>query len=163
NSLQNTDPWAKAGVMFRDGTSSGARFADVLATPGNGVAFQWRDTPGATPHSLAVAGLSAPVWVQLVRSGDPFSPSYSTDGVQWTHVGASQTIAMSPTVRAGLAVTSHNNGTLASATFTHVNVVPATWTALDIGGPGLPGSSVLDPSTGTWTVAGGGTDIWGAA
>src|SRR5437879_5311625 len=45
-SIQNTDPWAKAGVMFRDYTFEGSMFADVVATPGNGVSFQWRDTPG---------------------------------------------------------------------------------------------------------------------
>jgi beta-glucanase (GH16 family)/regulation of enolase protein 1 (concanavalin A-like superfamily) len=163
NSLQNTDPWAKAGVMYRDGTAAGAQFADMVGTPGNGVAFQWRDTPNSTPHSVAVSGLSAPVWVQLVRSGSTFSASYSTDGVTWTPVGNTQTIAMSSTVRAGLAVTAHNNGTLTSATFTHFSVLPASWSALDIGGPGLPGSSVQDPTAGAWTVAGGGADIWNTA
>src|SRR5262249_4657019 len=45
-SLQNTDSWAKAGVMFRDGTGADAPFAMVVVTPGNGVAFQWRSSRG---------------------------------------------------------------------------------------------------------------------
>src|SRR5262249_44127992 len=37
NSVQNTDPWAKAGVMVRNDLSAGAPFAAVVVTPGNGV------------------------------------------------------------------------------------------------------------------------------
>ena len=44
--LTNTDPWAKAGVMLRDGSGANAAFADIVVTPGNGVAFQWRTTAG---------------------------------------------------------------------------------------------------------------------
>src|SRR5262249_31151043 len=40
--VQNTDSWAKAGVMLRASSSASDMFADVLATPGNGVAFEWR-------------------------------------------------------------------------------------------------------------------------
>jgi hypothetical protein len=120
--LQNTDGWAKAGVMFRDSSDPGAVFADVVATPGNGVAFQWRTTANAVPNNVNVTGLSAPVWVQLVRSGDAFTASYSTDGVNWTQLGATQTIAMSPTALAGLAVTAHNNALLNTATFDNVDV-----------------------------------------
>src|SRR5262249_2966338 len=155
------DPWAKAGVMVRAGTSSGAPFADVVATPGQGVSFQWRSAAGGAASSITVPGVVAPVWVQLVRAGDAFSGYYSTDGVSWTQIGTTQTIAMSATVRAGLAVTAHNNGALASASLSHVSVQPAGWTDEDIGAPGLPGSSDWDPVSGTWTVAGGGTDIWG--
>jgi beta-glucanase (GH16 family)/regulation of enolase protein 1 (concanavalin A-like superfamily) len=161
--FQNTNPWAKAGVMFRDSADPGSPFADVLATPGNGVAFEWRATPGSVPSNVNVTGLSTPVWVQLVRSGDAFSGFYSGDGVTWTQIGATQTVAMSSTTLAGLAVTSHNVNASITAAFSHVSVLPVTWTARDIGGPGLPGSSVLDPPAGIWTVAGGGTDIWGTA
>ncbi len=38
----NTHAWAKAGVMFRDSTAADSMFAMAVATPGNGVSFQWR-------------------------------------------------------------------------------------------------------------------------
>jgi beta-glucanase (GH16 family)/regulation of enolase protein 1 (concanavalin A-like superfamily) len=162
-SVQNTNAWAKAGVMFRDSADPGAPFADVLATPANGVAFEWRPSPGAQAQDVHVPGLSAPVWVQLVRAGNAFSAAYSTDGATWAPIGTPQTVAMSTTALAGLAVTSHNVNASTSAAFSHVSVLPASWTAGDVGAPGLAGSSVLDPAAGAWTVSGGGADIWGTA
>src|SRR5262249_3072242 len=44
--VQNTDPWAKAGVMLRENTASGAINAAVFVTPGNGVTFQRRTSTG---------------------------------------------------------------------------------------------------------------------
>jgi hypothetical protein len=46
---EETDSWAKAGVMFRDSTAPSAAFAMVVATPGNGVNFQWRPVTGGRP------------------------------------------------------------------------------------------------------------------
>jgi hypothetical protein len=59
--------------------------------------------------------------VKVVRLGNTFTAYASPDGSTWTTVG-SQTIAMGATVNAGLAVSSHKNGTLATATFTSVTV-----------------------------------------
>jgi regulation of enolase protein 1 (concanavalin A-like superfamily) len=163
NSLQNTDPWAKAGVMFRDSADPSAVFADVMATPGNGVIFQWRDTPGGPTDKYQVAGLHAPVWVQLVRAGDDFSGYDSTDGVNWTQIGSSHTVVMKPVGRAGLAVCSHNVNARTIADFSNVSVLPPSWSATDVGAPGLPGSSVFNSDTGIWTVGGSGADIWNTA
>ena len=60
-SVSNTDQWAKAGVMFRDGTAANAAFAMVAVTPGNGIAFQWRTSAGPRreyrSHGIHGAGL----------------------------------------------------------------------------------------------------------
>jgi regulation of enolase protein 1 (concanavalin A-like superfamily) len=160
--VQDTDPWAKAGVMIRDGSGPAAAFADVVVTPGNGVAFHWRTSAGASATGDApVTGLSAPVWVKLTRSGDTFTASYSADGATWTQIGGPQTIALSGAARAGLAVTAHNTGLLNTATFSNVSVLPANWTDADVGPPALPGSALFDGQT--WTVSGGGSDIWNTA
>src|SRR5882757_3031258 len=42
NSLANSNSYSKAGVMFRNDTTATSAFADVIATPGQGVNFQWR-------------------------------------------------------------------------------------------------------------------------
>ncbi len=44
SSLTNTDPWAKAGVMVREGTAADARHALTAVTISNGLAFQRRAT-----------------------------------------------------------------------------------------------------------------------
>ena len=118
----NTDAWAKAGVMLRDSLAAGAKQASVFITPGNGVAFQRRlATGGASTNNQTGAGTAAtPIWLRLTRSGTTVSGYRSADAVTWTLV-ASDTIAFSqPTIYAGLAVTSHTNAAVSTATFTHV-------------------------------------------
>jgi hypothetical protein len=111
-SVQNTDPWAKAGVMLRESTAAGAVNAAVFVTPGNGVTFQIRLSTGGTTTSTTVAG-SAPKWVRLARaSTNSFGGYYSSDGTSWTQISTNTSITMSNTVLAGLAVTAHNNDKL---------------------------------------------------
>jgi uncharacterized repeat protein (TIGR03806 family) len=118
-SLQNTDPWAKAGVMIRETLAAGSRHAFMAITPGNGAAFQRRTSTGGTSTHTAGAAVAAPYWVRLVRSGSTLTGYQSSDGINWQVVG-SASIAMSSSVRVGLAVTSHNNSLLATATFQNV-------------------------------------------
>ena len=63
---------------------------------------------------------TAPYWVKIVRSGSTFSAYKSTTGSTWTLVG-SQSITMTSTIYVGLAVTSHNDGALATGSFANVN------------------------------------------
>jgi uncharacterized delta-60 repeat protein len=120
-SLQNTDAWAKAGVMIRESTAANSTHAFMALTPGNGAAFQRRQTTGA--FSLHTAGpfVAAPYWVKLVRSGNTFTGSVSTDGVTWTMVG-SDTVTMGTNALIGLAVTSHNNAVLTTAVIDSVTI-----------------------------------------
>jgi regulation of enolase protein 1 (concanavalin A-like superfamily) len=123
-SLQNTDPgsgWSKAGVMFRNDSSAGSANVTVVATAGNGISFQWRSAAGGACSYSGVGGITAPVWVQLVRSGGTFTGYYSYDGTNWSQAGTAQ-ILMNGTVLAGLDVTAHNNGALNTATFTNVSL-----------------------------------------
>jgi hypothetical protein len=122
-SVQPTDPWSKAGVMFRQNLSQNTRNAHMLITPGNGLAFQRRLTPNAFTQHTTGALVPAPYWVRLVRAGDLFSAYSSPDGVTWTLVG-SDTIAMPTTLYVGLSLTSHNNAALCTATFDNVTVGP---------------------------------------
>ena len=126
-SVDNTDPWAKAGVMIRDSLDPDARFAAVYATPGNGVRYQARllnagaatsDTTVATPEQMA---LKTPVWIKIERVGTSFNGYYSTDGVKWTSMSWNpQTIAMTSTVYIGLCVTSHTAAAATTAQFSGV-------------------------------------------
>jgi glucosylceramidase len=121
-SIQNTDPWAKAGVMLRESTAPGAINAAVLVTPGNGVTFQRRTSTGGTTSVTVVSGVTAPRWVRLARYGNSFSAYYSSDGNTWTQLGSTAGIAMNSSTSAGLAVTAHNDTTNCVATFDNVFV-----------------------------------------
>src|SRR5262249_46197922 len=95
-----------------------------------------------------------------------FTAYYSADGNTWAQIGSPQTVAMSGTAQVGLAVTAHNNNSLDTATFTNVAVtgstLPAGWTDADVGGPVQAGSA-SSPDGQSWTVNGGGADIWGGS
>ena len=103
--------------MIRDGTAANAANAFVCVTPSNGVQFQWRTSAGVTTQGAGVGGITTPRHLRLVRSGNTFTASYSSDGSSWTQIGSPQTINMPSGTRAGLAVTSHNNGTSAGGIF----------------------------------------------
>ena len=118
----NTDQWAKAGVMLRDSLAADAKHAFMCITPGNGAAFQRRLTAGGSSSNNHTGGGSAavPYWVCLTRNGTTVSGYRSADGVAWTLVGSDTLSFTASTVYVGLAVTSHTNGAVSTATFTNV-------------------------------------------
>ena len=117
-SIQNTNTWAKAGVMIRENLTNTSSNAAMLVTPSNIVTFQRRTTNGGNSFNTTASGL-APYWVKLTRAGNVFTGSKSVDGVNWTVVG-SVSITMPTNVYVGLAVTSHNNAVLSKAVFDNV-------------------------------------------
>jgi regulation of enolase protein 1 (concanavalin A-like superfamily) len=159
--VQNTNVWAKAGVMIRNTLDAGSAFSDVTVTPSQGIAAQWRSVANGGCSNAGASG-AAPYWVRLVRSGNAITSYRSTDGITWTAM-ASNTIIMNSTVYVGLAVSSHAYGTLCTATFDNYSVValPSPWSSSDVGTVGSAGSASLTGST--YTVAGSGADIWGTA
>ena len=124
--VQNTDPWAKAGVMIRDTESANSINALLFVSPANGVSFQGRSsTGGNTSTFLTVSGITAPRWLKLVRNGSTVTAYQSNDGASWTAVGTPQTVTMSANAWLGLAVGSKNNVILNTSTFDNVTVTPA--------------------------------------
>jgi hypothetical protein len=158
DSLDAVQRWTKAGVMIRDGRSANAAHAFMLVSAGKGIAFQRRRGSGA----LSIGGESAPgvapKWLRLARRGDRFEAYASDDGETWQLIGV-DTIKMGDIVEAGLAVTSHDESTLAKAVFSNVEVdVVPRWTAADIGSTGLAGSETIGADR--IDVTGAGADVW---
>src|SRR6185369_11900606 len=98
NSVENTDPWAKAGVMIRASLATGSAHAMMILSSGNGAAFQWRATTGGGSSQSQSTGLGAPYWVKLVRSGSSFRGYVSANGGAWAQAGTAQTISMTGTI-----------------------------------------------------------------
>jgi outer membrane protein assembly factor BamB len=168
DSQTNTNAWAKTGVMLRATNDPASPYYAEFVTPGNGIAVQWRATQGAATSQVAIAG-SVPAWLQVARSGGTFTAYTSPDGVNWTAIpGSSVGLTMTGTLLAGLAATSHNGGQMGAVTFdtatltnsssTPPGACPTAWTCADIGNVGIAGAQSL--TSGTWTVQGGGGDIW---
>ncbi len=115
-------PWAKAGLMLRDGIEAGAANVALFVTPRNGVILQSRSAAGAITTSVVRGGLGAPLHLALERRGDRVHGFVSVDRLVWEPVG-SVAVTLPPTLQAGLAVTSRDPSTLATARFTGVGLV----------------------------------------
>ncbi len=159
DSVQNVDPWTKAGLMVRTSLAANAAQASIFITPGKGVSFQRRRSAGGVSLHTTLAGVTAPVWLRLAASNGVIRGYYKknlTD--RWTLVGQ-DTLANYTVTNVGLAVTSHADGALARATFSNVRGGPLPeWV-----GPRAIGTTTAGGSfDGTdYTLSARGTDIWG--
>ena len=120
-SMANTNSGAQAGVMIRETLDAGSTMANINVTPANGVTWVYRSTTGSATSGSRTAGLVAPYWVRVVRSGSTFTGYYSADGVTWTQQGT-VTISMANNVYIGLVVSSRVGSELNTATFDNVSV-----------------------------------------
>jgi endoglucanase len=142
--VQNTNTWAKAGVMLRESTAANSAYAFVMVSSGKGVAMQYRaSTAAGAVQSAQTTGLVAPYWVRLVRSGSTFTGYTSADGSTWSQIGTIS-ITMAGTISSGLAVCAHDNTQLNTSTLDNVAVsTPASPVA----------APTFNPAGGTYAAA----------
>jgi glucose/arabinose dehydrogenase/PKD repeat protein len=133
--LQNTPPWAKAGIMVRESLDPAAPQLALYVTPQAGSLFQSRSQSGGPTDLLRGPGVTAPAWLKILRRGAAFDGAVSSDGVTWMHVGT-QSLPVNATVQVGLMVSSFDPSRLTSARFTNITVRP----------PSLPIDLGLDPA-----------------
>ncbi len=122
-SVENTNAWAKAGVMIRESLTAGSKQGMIIISPSSGVSFQRRTATGGSSTSTTTAGITAPRWVRINRTGNTLATSYSSNGTSWTTLG-SDTVTMAANIQIGLAVSSHDNTTDCTAVFDNVTVTP---------------------------------------
>jgi len=135
-SVENSNDWAKAGVMIRQSLEAGSVHATMVVTPAQGVSFQRRVIANDASADTTTGGIAAPYWVKIERdiSGN-FKASSSTNGTTWTNQGT-ENIQMGSNVYIGLAVTSHDAAQTCEAVFTNVTTtgnVSGEWVNQDIG------------------------------
>jgi hypothetical protein len=167
---------AEAGVMLRTDSSATAPYYAAFVTPGAGVTIVDRPTTGAATATLTSPGGAVPAYLWVGTTGAQITAYGSTDGYVWTPIpGSTATLNLGSTPLAGLAVSSRDPAHLNAATMDSVVVTgsppgpmppvpcPSPWTCADIGNPAPAGSQSFDPNTSTWTISGGGADIYGTA
>ena len=118
-SLDNTNPFAKAGIMIRASTDPSAAHVIVDVKPDGGIEFMARSINDGETQYIAGVARSFLVRLQLQRAGSTVT-AYVLDGYFGTKVGSID-IDLAPDALIGLAVTSHERGTLAIGIFFNVN------------------------------------------
>ena len=96
-------PWAKGGLIIKDGTRPGSTYAAIMMTGAHGVRMQHdyvhdkagRPGPATTPR-----------WLRLTRAGETITGEESTDGTTWTVVDQVRLPGLPATVEAGTFATS---------------------------------------------------------
>jgi hypothetical protein len=122
-SLQGGSGYVAPGVMIREALNTASTNVDTADWASYGsIYFDARTSTGGGTSSVSSVGVSLPYWVKVTRSGNTFSSYTSSDGVNWTQLGTSQTISMAQNVYVGLAVNSGSSSALATATFDNVSV-----------------------------------------
>jgi hypothetical protein len=173
-------PWAKAGVIIKDGIAQGSSYAALMVTGSHGVRMQHDYSHDVAGRPGGVSTQS-PRWLRLARTGDAITGYESTDGARWAKVGTAHLPGLPATMRVGLFAASPGDLTLKrtplgaslpESRFTQVTAVfdnigldgapAADWSANSVGEMGrtdweryhrAPG---LVQSKGTFTVTGTG-------
>jgi hypothetical protein len=115
---QGSDPLAAAGVMIRESLDPGSKHV-LLAVQTNALIFGRRLATDdySTSNSITAMNVNGgtPCWLRLMRLGNTFVGLYSGDGSNWVY-GWFTTVNMSNQVLVGVAVTSHHEDGIATAT-----------------------------------------------
>ncbi|MBO1333570.1 hypothetical protein J3486_20260 [Streptomyces sp. VRA16 Mangrove soil] len=179
---KDSAPWAKAGLLLKDGTASGSSYAALMVTPGHGLSMMTDNH-----RELTAAGdRGAPVWLRLTRAGERVTGAWSADGRTWHTVGTLPAPRLPATAEAGVFVTSpqiakekrtgptqvtaHPVRTVGRAVFDHVSLSTAHggWTKTDVVQPppsndwpgadakAVPGTFQRTAATGALTLTGSG-------
>jgi ABC-type transport system involved in multi-copper enzyme maturation permease subunit len=139
-------PWAKAGLIVKDGTRPGSAYAAVMLTGAHGVRMQHDYT-----HDRAGSAGGGPRWLRLTRTGDTVTGAESVNGTQWTDVGTARLRGLPSAVEIGLFATSPQHAEIVSesigasgasteptrvtATFDQVTPGDGGWTDTIVGEP----------------------------
>jgi hypothetical protein len=127
-SVQNTSPVARAGVMMRTSLEPGApRAWMAIASRGDaGQNMQKLAVYGGSNYgtkAMGIASATGSYWVKLERIGNIITGYVSPDGTNWAATDVGRIDAPVPdTIYVGLVVTSVANNTLNSSTFSNVQI-----------------------------------------
>src|SRR6185312_7714341 len=117
---------AQAGIMLRDGLDPAAANIFIYFDQSGSATVCYRSEAGDSGgcEDWDATGLP-PNWLKLTRQGNTFMAYVSLDGQNWSEVD-SFNVSMSPTVYAGLAVSSQDSTFIAAGVFDNVSVASTT-------------------------------------
>ncbi len=124
-SLENTNNFAKSGLMFRGNANDNSPFAYVAVRPDKTAYFLWRKTQGGGVDSTAaMGGTFNAKYLRLTRHDDTFAAYYSTQNADgpWEKIG-SVVINMPQMTKIGLALTANNSLVVNKTRLDYVRII----------------------------------------
>ncbi len=108
-SIDNTDPNAKCGIMFRQNLDPGSPYVFLNLIASNQIYIQKRATQSGYADNVGNSiSKAAPYWLRVVNDGNKYISYISSNGDDWIAMD-SVTLAMGPNSYVGIAYTTHNN------------------------------------------------------
>ena len=108
-SLENTNQWAKTGIMARESLAGESINAYMCLSSEHGASCQFRTSTGSSSFSENHRdNIAAPYWLKLKRKDNKFTGYRSSNGKEWTQVNE-ETLNLPAIIYLGIAVTSHDN------------------------------------------------------
>ncbi|MEY9926268.1 ABC-type transport system involved in multi-copper enzyme maturation permease subunit [Catenulispora sp. GP43] len=144
--IDGLQPWSKAGILIKDGTTAGSAYAAVLASGSHGIRMQYDYTHDTAGPAVSVTA-AEPRWLRLTRAGDTLTGFSSTDGTTWTQIGTAHLANLPKSVQVGVFTASPDfavvkNSFGGSSTNTGPTLATGTFDQI----------AVTGDSTGDWTV-----------
>lgn len=144
----DAEPWAKAGVIVKQGTESGSTYAAVLLTGDHGVRMQH----DFTEDTAGPSSTSDHQWLRLTRDGNTLTGATSPDGEHWATIGSARLDGLGNAVQAGMFVSSPE----------HVEVTRGFGTVDATGGPTMATTTFDEVAVdGDWSGDWQGTEVGG--
>jgi len=147
-SIDNEDPFNKAGIMIRESVDANSRSVFLGLTSSGQLVFLNRQNTGDNTITVAnPSGYAPPYYLKILKRGTEFSGYVSTDNTNWILIGTTVNEMTSDGIHGGLAVTAHDNQSLSNAKFNGLTVnaylcgpLPKKVFSQDIGAVGVPGN-----------------------
>jgi hypothetical protein len=164
--VENTNPYAKAGLMMRQLLDPDSSHAILDVKPDGGIEFMRRRFTN-DDYTTFIAGASAtlPVWLKLSRSGTTVTASIASQCCNsWTPIGTTE-MGWVGVAKVGMAVTSHDTSTLNHSIIdapTVTRLLPP-WTDRFFYQPVPPDEAAWSFKSTYFTIPARGADIWGTS
>ena len=165
------------GLMMRQSSDPSSPYYGAFLTKDIGLVVQYRTSFGGdTIQDIQLPHASLPLYLKIQRVGDQFHTEESIDGGKYVIIpGSTVNMVMPATLNSGLAVSSDNNVTMITVTYSDVSfdattsdayflaspgLCPTEWNCNDVGNPALLGTHSFNNDV--WTIQGAGSGIWNA-
>lgn len=120
-SLVAAQDWTKAGLMIRGDVQPDSLYFSIFMAQNVGLVYQSRTVVAGGSDWSMHEDFVDPVWMKVTRQGNLLQAYYSQNGNDWSFLDEN-TVDLPDKVLFGMALTSHEEGTLAYAEFSNLSV-----------------------------------------